>query len=83
MITRIKDDQARIVFLDHYTKMVPLEIISRYFIPIERSRYIPEDLTNPDCWADLHRRNQTKFDARYDPWNIAMFASGSNKGADE
>ena len=73
VITKIKSDEARIVFMDHYTKMIPLTVVGQYFIPIEPSRFVPKELTDPKNWTDLHNRNQAKFDARYDPWNIEMF----------
>jgi len=75
VITRIKDEHARIVFLDHYTKLIPVDVVLKYFIPVEKSRYIPDELSNPDRWKELHNRNQTNFDPYYDPWNVDMFAS--------
>ena len=41
VITRITNDSARVVFMDHYTKTIPIEVIAQYFIPIELSRFVP------------------------------------------
>jgi hypothetical protein len=73
VITRINSDGARIVFMDHYTKTISLEVVAQYFIPIEPSRFVPKELTEAKYWSELHSRNQGKFDSRYDPWSVDMF----------